>query len=90
MLYIMKRTQLYLDDDIARILATVSRQTGATISELVRECVRKRYGGKHNLDQTALVRELAGIWKDRKDLRNAERFIRKLRKGTRRRRLKIV
>ena len=32
----MKRTQLYLDDDMARILATVSRQRGATISELVR------------------------------------------------------
>ena len=44
MLYIMKRTQLYLDDDMARILATVSRQRGATISQLVRECVREKFG----------------------------------------------
>ena len=45
----MKRTQLYLDDDMARILATVSRQRGATISELVRECVREKRSLRRNL-----------------------------------------
>lgn len=89
MLYIMKRTQLYLDDDIARILATVSRQRGETISALVRECVREKFGGKENIDKAALAGELAGIWKGRKDLADAQAFVRRLRKDTRRRRLKI-
>src|SRR5438094_7278558 len=42
----MKRTQLYLDDDIARILSIMSRQRGQTISELVRECIREKFEEK--------------------------------------------
>ena len=86
----MKRTQLYLDDDMARILATVSRQRGATISELVRECVREKFGQTGVLDKAAMARRLAGIWKDRADLGDTRRFVRRLRKGTRRRRLRLA
>ena len=64
----MKRTQLYLDDDMARILATVSRQRGATISQLVRESVRATFGRAGALDKPAMARRLAGIWKDRTDV----------------------
>ena len=83
----MKRTQLYLDDDMARILATVSRQRGATISQLVRESVRATFGRAGALDKPAMARRLAGIWKDRTDLGDTGRFVRRLRKGTGRRRL---
>ena len=81
MLYIMKRTQLYLDDDMARILATVSRQRGATISQLVRECVREKFGQAGAVDKAAIARRLAGMWKDRTDLGDTDRFVRRLRKG---------
>ena len=84
----MKRTQLYLDDDMARILATVSRQRGATISELVRECVREKFGHTGVLDKAAVARRLAGIWNDRTDLGDTGRFVRTLRKGSRRRKLR--
>ena len=84
----MKRTQLYLDDDMARILATVSRQRGATISELVRECVREKFGHMGALDKVAMARKLGGLWKNRTDLGDTGRFIRRLRKSTRRRKLK--
>ena len=90
MLYIMKRTQLYLDDDMARVLATVSRQRGATISELVRECVREKFGRSDALDKVAMARRLGGIWKDRADLGDTGRFVRKLRTGTRRRKLRLA
>ena len=85
MLYIMKRTQLYLDDDMARILATVSRQRGATISELVRQCVREKFGHTGALDKAAIARRLSGIWKDRADLGDTGTLVRRLRKGTGRR-----
>ena len=84
----MKRTQLYLDDDMARILATVSRQRGATISELVRECVREKFGQAGAVDKAAIARRLAGMWKDRTDLGDTGRFVRTLRKGSRRRKLR--
>jgi hypothetical protein len=83
----MKRTQLYLDDDIAKILSTVSRQTGQTISALVRECVREKFGGKERIDKTELARQLGGIWKRRKDLGETAQYVRKLRTDKRRRRL---
>ena len=86
----MKRTQLYLDDDMARILATVSRQRGATISELVRECVREKFGQVGPLDKAAIARRLAGIWKDRTDLGDTGRLVRRLRQSTGRRRRRLV
>ena len=84
----MKRTQLYLDDDIARILSTMSRQRRQTVSELVRECVREKFGGKEKIDKAELARQLGGVWKDRKDLGGTKRYVRRLRADTRRQRLK--
>ena len=84
----MKRTQLYLDDDIAKILSTVSRQKGQTISELVRECVREKFGRKENIDKVELARQLGGVWKNRKDLGETKKYVRRLRRDTRRERLK--
>ena len=50
---IMKRTPLYLDEDIARILSAVSRQQGRTVSELVRECVREKFGEEKRKQSSA-------------------------------------
>jgi len=89
MYIIVKRTQLYLDEDIAKILSSISRQQKKTVSELVRECVREKFGRKKTLDKAALAREIAGLWKDRKDLGSTDRLIRRLRKGSRMERLKL-
>lgn len=43
----MRRTQLYLDDDLWRVLQARSRQDKTTVSELVRKAVRERYGVSH-------------------------------------------
>jgi hypothetical protein len=84
----MKRTQLYLDDDIARILSTVSRQTGQTISELVRQSVREKFRNTQQIDKADLARQLGGVWKNRKDLAETKKYVRGLRTDTRRKRLK--
>jgi len=84
----MKRTQLYLDEDIAKVLSTVSRQQGTTVSELVRTCVREKFGGKEAIDRGALARQLGGVWKDRGDLGETRAYVRRLRTDTRRRRSK--
>jgi len=85
----MKRTQLYLDDDLAKILSTVSRQRRTTVSELVRECIRDKFGRKQKVDKVALAREVAGIWKKRRDIGDTEKYVRRLRQDTRRERMKI-
>ena len=61
----------------------------ARVSELVRECIREKFGEKLTLDKTALARRVAGIWKNRRDLGSTDKYVRRLRKDTRRARLKI-
>lgn len=83
----MKRTQLYLDEEMARTLAALGRQRGKTVSELVRESVQEKYMTGKELDKVSLARQLGGIWAKRRDLREIDRIIRRLRRGTRLKRL---
>ena len=83
----MKRTQLYLDEEMARTLAALSRQKGTTVSELVRESVQEKYMSKKEVDKVSLARQLSGIWRSTKDLAEIDETVRRLRKGKRLRRL---
>ena len=84
----MKRTQLYIEDDVFRILRRMSKEKTTSISELVRAAVRKEYALEKPAHAEDVLREAAGIWKDRKDLRSADRYVREMRKDTRRERLR--
>jgi len=86
----MKRTQLYLDEEMARTLAALGRQKSKTVSELVRESVQEKYMTKQEIDKGSLARHLSGIWRHRKDLKDIERAVRKLRKGNRLKGLGVV
>ena len=79
----MRRTQLYLDDDLWNTLHTRARSEGTTISALVRHAARERYLG--NLDERREAMEaIVGIWKDRTDLPDStEEYVRSLRRDTR-------
>ena len=81
----MKRTQLYLDEDMWKALHIRSRQSGTSISELVRQAVRDKYGSSP-ANRREGMQAWVGIWKDRKDLPSTEAYVRQLRKGGRRRR----
>ena len=86
----MKRTQLYLDEDMARILDTLRRQRGTTVSELVRASLRERYMPGRDLDKVSLARELSGIWRGSKDLKEIDKAVRNLRQGSRLKRFHFV
>ncbi len=83
----MRRTQLYLDDDLWNALQARARREGTTISALVRQAARERYLG--NLDERReAMKALVGIWKDRPDLpESTEEYVRSLRRDTRTERL---
>lgn len=83
----MKRTQLYLDEEMAKMLSALSRQKGRSISDLVRESLQEKYMSGKALDKGALARQLTGLWEDRKDLENVDAVVRKLRSGKRLQRL---
>jgi hypothetical protein len=82
----MKRAQLHFDDDIWNALRIQARQAGTSISELVRRAVRDKYGNTPANRRRAMS-EWVGIWQGRKDLPDCETYVRRLRKGTRLRRL---
>lgn len=77
----MKRTQLYLDDDLWNALQVRSRHERTTVSELVRQAVRERYLGKAVARQEAMT-DFIGVWKDREDLRDPLAYVRRLRRET--------
>jgi hypothetical protein len=86
MLYIMKRTQLYLDEDLWAALHTQANLRGTSISELVRVAARDKYMG--NLEERrAAMMGIVGLWKDRTDLPDTETYIRNLRDDDRSERL---
>ena len=82
----MKRTQLYLNESIWKALHVRARQSGTSISELVRQAVREKYGRSQASRQQAMM-AVVGIRKDREDLPDSATYIRQLRKGKRLRRL---
>ncbi len=78
----MKRTQLYLDDDLWQALHNKARCDGTTISEMVRQAARERYFP--NLEQRRQVMQaFIGTGKDRPGIRNPVAYVRRLRRGER-------
>jgi hypothetical protein len=82
----MRRTQLYLEDDVWKALQIRAQQSRSTISELVRQAVREKYLNNASNRKEALL-SVVGIWKDRTDLPDTETYIRRLRKGDRLKRI---
>ena len=64
----MVRTQIYLTDQQRDELAAIARAAGKKQSELIREAVDRLIDGKSRSRREAVLREAAGIWKDREDL----------------------
>jgi Ribbon-helix-helix protein, copG family len=83
----MKRTQLYIDDDLWESLRLHSEQARTSISDLVRQAVREKYASGISYRQQAM-RAVVGIWKDRAEVGDPEAYVRRLRKGTRLRRFR--
>ena len=82
----MRRTQLYLEDDVWQTLRMLSKTQSTTISELVRQAVRDRYLGDKEKRRAAMMAFL-GCGKDRPGTDDTEQHLRDLRKGDRLERL---
>ena len=75
-----------MNEDIWKALHIRARQRKTSISELVRQAVREKYG-QSAVDRREAMQALVGIWKDREDLPDSEQYVRRLRKGKRLRRI---
>ncbi len=79
----MKRTQLYLDEEMARLLSSESRRRKTTVSALVREAVVTAYGRRESEDRSAIIERLSGVWADRDDFGDTDAYVRAARRSTR-------
>ena len=82
----MKRTQLYLHEDIWKVLHIRSRKQKTSISDLVRQAVREKYGSSA-VDRREAMQALVGLWKDREEFPDSTAYVRRIRKGKRLRRI---
>lgn len=64
----MVRTQIYLTDAEQKGLRSLSRRTGISKSELIRQAIDSFLSGEQELDRTSLLRQARGLWQDRDDL----------------------
>jgi hypothetical protein len=79
----MKRTQLYLDEEMSRLLTAESRRRGTTVSALVREAVASAYGRRDTDAGRAIIHRLAGVWAGHDTLGETQDFVRSVRRSTR-------
>ncbi|HEY3216773.1 MAG TPA: CopG family transcriptional regulator [Candidatus Eisenbacteria bacterium] len=82
----MVRTQLFLDEDLHARLRALARRQGRTVSALVRDALARAFGGGTQDERARTLEGIFGLWRDRKDLGSTDAYVRRLRRGTRRRR----
>ena len=76
---IMKRTQIYLEEDLLHFLKVESKLQGKRMSSVIREMLMKNF--KKKSKSIAFIDNAFGIWGDKKE--NVEKQIRELRKSSR-------
>jgi hypothetical protein len=82
----MKRTQLYLDEQLWDVLHTRARSQETSISELVRQAVRERYFGTRD-ERTKAMRAFVGVAKTGTQAPDAVDYVQSLRRSDRLERL---
>jgi pyruvate/oxaloacetate carboxyltransferase len=78
----VRRTQLYLDDNLWNALHANAQTQKTTISHLVREAVRERYLGSQD-EKMKAMQAFVGIRKEPGGATDAVETVRQLRKGGR-------
>ena len=64
----MVRTQIYLTEHQRKELANIAKSSGKKQSELIREAIDRLINQSGSNHRKLVLREAAGIWKDRTDL----------------------
>lgn len=78
--YIMERTQIYLTRRESSALARLSKATGRTRSQLIREAISAQYLDSGDSEELlAALDATAGLWADRTE--SGEAYVERIRDG---------
>lgn len=75
----MKRTQIYLDEDLMQTLKIQSKVKSKTVSEIIREVLKEKFLKKKQRKQ--FFSNAAGLWKYKRF--DVDNYVRNIRKGKR-------
>lgn len=64
----MVRTQVYLTPEEQRALQALSRRTGRSRSELIREAIDAMLAQPHEPERRSQMQQARGLWSERDDL----------------------
>ncbi|MBN2545167.1 MAG: hypothetical protein JXB50_05170 [Spirochaetes bacterium] len=73
----MKRTQIYLDEEIFEFLVSESRNKHKTMSDIIRESIKDKIRN-NNKNLLKYLNKVAGIWKNNEF--NVDNYINNIRK----------
>jgi predicted transcriptional regulator len=77
--YIMKRTQIYLDEELDRSLEALSKASGLTKSQLIREALAQVYLARRSRASTLRsLKASAGGWRRAE---SGEAYVERVRRG---------
>lgn len=79
---VMRRIQVYLEDDLWNALHTRATKEGTTVSDLIRQSARERCLGKLE-ERREAMQALVGIRRGRADLSDSVGCVRHMRRGRR-------
>jgi predicted DNA-binding ribbon-helix-helix protein len=82
----MRRTQLYLDEQLWNLLHAKARSGNTTVSELVRTAVREQYLGPRE-ERRQAMQDFVGLRKGKAEAKSAVDTVRGMRRGDRLERL---
>lgn len=77
----MKRTQIYLSDDLYFEIKNRSKKSKKSISEIIRRILRENLIPSKKEEILSSIDEVFGLWQDREF--DTKTYIRNIRKGTR-------
>lgn len=87
MLYIMHRTQIYIDDDLWAILQARACKDRTSVSQLIRTAARERFAIDY-AERAAAMQAFVGLRRDRSEFDDVDSYIRNLRDDRRSRALR--
>ena len=76
----VRRTQIYLEEDLWKVLHIRARELRTTVSRLVCQAVRERYHGEA-MNRKRVMESFAGIRKNQPEIEDSTHYIRGLRRG---------
>lgn len=79
----MKRTQIYIDDQLNEALKRQSKIQKKNVSQIIRDILREKL--LHHKNKASVISDFAGMWADR-DF-DTEKYIRELRSTNRLKRI---